>query len=304
MIDEQGANVSARKSNWGRWGESDEKGALNLLTQETVLAALRIPRTGKRYSLGIPIQRSGVPNMEYRGTPQRLTMTNHSDEAMARANGGVPGVGAHEDQLIMPSHTSTHMDALCHVYSANKIYNGHPHDGVSPYSGADKCGIENVDPIVGRGVLIDVAASKGVDVLPAGHVITREELAQALDQQGITLAPGDLVLIRTGWLADFMQSQGELLPQPGIGIDAATYLAECDVALVGSDNSAVEAIPFDQDVYLGGHIVLLVDNGIHLVENLHLEELAADKCHEFLLTIGALDITGGTASPVTPVAVG
>lgn len=123
--------MSTRKSNWGRWGELDEKGALNLLTQKSVLAALQIPRTGKRYSLGIPIQRSGVPNMEYRGTPQRLTMINHSDEAMARANGGVPGVGAHEDQLIMPSHTSTHMDALCHVYSENKIYNGHPHDGVS-----------------------------------------------------------------------------------------------------------------------------------------------------------------------------
>ncbi|MCF8608985.1 cyclase family protein [Gordonia sp. HY285] len=296
--------MSTRESNWGRWGESDEKGALNLLTQESVLAALKIPRTGKRYSLGIPIQRSGVPNMEYRGTPQRLTMINHDDEAMAQANGGVPGVGAHEDQLVMPSHTSTHMDALCHVYSDHKIYNGHPHDGVSPYSGADKCGIENVDPIVGRGVLIDVAAAAGVDVLPAGHVITREELRHALDVQGVALAAGDLVLIRTGWLEEFMRTQSELLPQPGIGIDAAKYLAECDVALVGSDNSAVEAIPFDQDVYLGGHIVLLVDNGIHLVENLDLKELAGDKCHEFLLTIGALNITGGTASPVTPVAVG
>ncbi|MCF8568771.1 cyclase family protein [Gordonia sp. HY002] len=296
--------MSTRRSNWGRWGAADEKGALNLLTPESVLAALRIPRTGKRYSLGIPIQRSGVPNMEYRGTPQRLTMINHDDEAMAQANGGAPGVGAHEDQLIMPSHTSTHMDALCHVYSESKIYNGYPHDGVRPYSGADKCGIENVDPIVGRGVLIDVAASKGVDALAAGYVVTRGDLKQALDKQGVALAAGDLVLIRTGWLEEFMRTQGELLPQPGIGVEAATYLAECDVALVGSDNSAVEAIPFDRDIYLGGHIVLLVDNGIHLVENLDLKELAADGCHEFLLTIGALNISGGTASPVTPVAVG
>ncbi len=127
MIDGQGADVSARKSNWGRWGESDEKGALNLLTQETVLAALRIPpRTGKRYSLGIPIQRSGVPNMEYRGTPAAAD----DDQSQRRGDGAGERrrsrCRAHEDQLIMPSHTSTHMDALCHVYSENKIYNGHP----------------------------------------------------------------------------------------------------------------------------------------------------------------------------------
>lgn len=296
--------LSTRKSNWGRWGESDERGALNLLTPERVLAALRLPKTGKTYSLSIPIQRSGVPNLDYRGIPQRLTMINHEDEAMAHANGGVPGVGANEDQLIMPSHTSTHLDALCHVYADNKIYNGYPADQVTPYSGAAKCSIDKVGGIAGRGVLIDVAASKGVDLLDPGYVITVADLRKALDDQGVELQTGDLVLIRTGWLEDYMANQGEMMPQPGIGLEAATFLAEKDVALVGSDNAAIEPIPFDKDVYLGGHIILLVENGIYLVENMNLAELAADKCYEFLLTIGALKITGGTASPVTPVAIG
>ncbi|WP_016695820.1 cyclase family protein [Rhodococcus rhodochrous] len=296
--------LSTRKSNWGRWGEADELGALNHLTPERVLAALRLPKTGKTYSLSIPIQRSGVPNLEYRGIPQRLTLTNHQDEAMALANGGVPGVGANEDQLVMPSHTSTHMDALCHVYSENKIYNGYPADQVTPYSGAAKCSIDKVGGIAGRGVLIDVAASKGVDLLERGYVITVDDLQKALDDQGVELQTGDLVLIRTGWLEDYLANQGEMMPQPGIGLEAAAFLAEKDVALVGSDNAAIEPIPFDQNVYLGGHIILLVEHGIYLVENMNLAELAADRCYEFLLTIGALKITGGTASPVTPVAVG
>ncbi|MGY0500312.1 cyclase family protein [Nocardia sp. FBN12] len=296
--------MSTRKSNWGRWGESDELGALNLLTPERVLAALRLPKTGKTYSLSIPIQRSGVPNLDYRGTPQRLTMINQEDEAMARANGGAPGVGANEDQLIMPSHTSTHMDALCHVYADNKIYNGYPADQVTPYSGAAKCSIDKVGGVVGRGVLIDVAASKGVALLAPGYVITAADLQNALDDQGVELQTGDLVVIRTGWLEDYLADQGAMMPQPGIGLEAAAFLAAKDVALVGSDNTAIEPIPFDQNVYLGGHIILLVENGIHLVENMNLAELAADKCYEFLLTIGALKITGATASPVTPVAIG
>lgn len=296
--------LSTQKSNWGRWGKADEVGALNLLTPERVLAALRLPKTGKTYSLSIPIQRSGVPNLGYRGTPQRLTLTNHEDEAMARANGGAPGVGSNEDQLIMPSHTSTHMDALCHVYADNKIYNGFPADQVTPYAGAAKCSIDKVGGIVGRGVLIDVAASKGIDMLDSGYVITAADLQKALDNQGVELQAGDLVLIRTGWLEDYMANPGALMPQPGIGLEASAFLAEKDVALVGSDNGAIEPIPFDQNVYMGGHIILLVENGIHLVENMNLAELAADKCYEFLLTIGALKITGGTASPVTPVAVG
>lgn len=296
--------LNSRKNNWGRWGDSDELGTLNLLTPERVLAALRLPKTGKTYSLSIPIQRTGVPNLEYRGTPQRLTLTNHDDEAMARANGGAPGVGAHEDQLILPSHTSTHLDALCHAYADNKIYNGYPANQMTPYSGAAKCSIDKVGGIVGRGVLIDVAASKGVDRLEPGYVITAADLEQALNTQGIQLEAGDLVVIRTGWLEAFMANETDLMPQPGLGLEAAAFLAEHDPALVGADNSAIEPIPFDQNVYLGGHIVLLVEHGIHLLENMNLAELAADKCYEFLLSIGALKITGATASPVTPVAIG
>lgn len=296
--------MSEKKTSWGRWGTDDERGALNLLTPEVVTAALGVPTTGKAYALSIPIQRTGVPNLPFRGIPQRLTLTNHDDEQMSISNGGVPGVGSSEDMLVMASHTSTHMDALCHVYADNKLYNGFPHDQVAPYSGAQRCGIDKVGAIAGRGVLIDVASALGVDVLEPGHMISRTELTDTLRHQGTALEPGDLVLIRTGWVGAFMDERVAIHPQPGIGLDAAAYLVEQDVAIVGADNSAVEALPFEGGVYLGCHIMLLVDNGIHLIENMALDELAQDNCHEFLLTVGALKVTGATGSPVTPIAIG
>ena len=296
--------MSETGSNWGRWGAEDERGALNLITPETVREAAHACRTGKVYPLSIPIQRTGIPNFEYRGTPQRLTLTNRDDEHLSRENGGVPGLGANEDMFIFAAHTATHIDALGHVYSDNKLYNGFPHDEVSPYDGAPHCGIDKIGAVAGRGVLLDVATALGVSALEPGHIISREELTQTIAAQESELKPGDLVLIRTGWMEAFMAGGEDLLPQPGIGIDPARFLVENDVAIIGADNSAVEAMPFDQDTYLGVHIVTLVQHGVHLVENLDLSDLAADRCYEFLLNIGPLKVTGATGSPITPVAIG
>jgi kynurenine formamidase len=297
--------ASPTVGNWGRWGAQDERGALNLITPERVREAAQGVRTGKVYPLGLPIQRSGIPLADYRGTPQRLTLTNHDDEYLAQAYGGAPGTGFNEDVFVFAAHTSTHMDALGHVYAHGRLYNGFAGDAVSPYSGAPHCGIDKVGAVAGRGVLIDVAAAKGVALLEPGYVITPEDLTTALDRQGLDLRPGDLVLIRTGWIEAFLRDPAlDTSTMAGIGLAAARYLAAQDVAVVGADNVAVEAMPFDEGTFLGVHVVLLVEHGIHLVENLHLGELAADGCHEFLLALAPLRVTGATGSPLTPFAIG
>jgi kynurenine formamidase len=291
--------------NWGRWGEEDERGALNLLTPETVIEALRTPRAGKLYTLGLPIQRTGVPNVEYRGIPQRLTLNNRDDEAMFAEFGGTPGTGTNEDVLMMASHTVTHMDALCHIYHEGNVYNGFSNGEMKPYSGSGRCGIENAGGVVARGVLIDVAAHKGVDWLEEGYVVTVEDVVGALAAQGTELRAGDAALVRTGWVESFFAAEGEMsLVQPGIGLGVANYLADRDVVIVGADNTAVEAQPFDQDEFLGCHVELLVRRGIHLIEHLKLDELSADGCHEFLFCVSPLLVTGATASPVSPIAIG
>jgi len=296
---------TTRDTNWGRWGDDDEIGARNLLTPELTLAALKVPTTGKVYTLGLPIQRAGVPNVEYRGIPQRLTLVNHSDEEMYAAYGAQPGVGTNEDMLMMASHTVTHMDALCHVYHEGAIYNGFAHDDMKAYGGAQRCGIEKSGGIVTRGVLVDVARHKGVGWLDPGYCITLADFTDALAAQGTEVRAGDAVLIRTGWVEWFFANGAEMsLEQPGIGLDVATWLGERDVVVVGADNTAVEVQPFDRDAFLGAHVELLVRRGIHLVEHLKLDDLSADRCYEFLFSVSPLLVTGGTASPVSPVAVG
>jgi kynurenine formamidase len=292
--------------NWGRWGTDDERGALNLLTPDVVKEALKAPKTGKVYSLSIPIQRSGIPNFEFRGAPQRLTLAGQGDEAFHRSVGGVEGVGANEDMLVMAAHTATHLDALGHVYEGRKLYNGFSAEEVSAMSGAPRCGVDKIGAIVGRGVLVDVAAALGVSALDPGHVITVAEFELACSRESVELRSGDIVLIRTGWLEGYMNPDDgfDIHPQPGIGLELAEHLAASDVCVVGADNSAVEALPFDQGVYLGSHIVLLVSHGIHLLEHVALQELSRDGCYEFLVTIAPLNVPGATGSPVTPVAVG
>jgi kynurenine formamidase len=292
-----------RENNWGRWGEDDERGALNLLTPESVLAALKTPKSGRIFPLSLPIQRSGVPNVEYRGIPQRLTMVNHDDEAMFEPYGASPGTGCNEDVLVMASHTVTHMDALCHIYNEGKIYNGFPHDEMLPYSGASRCGIEKSGGVVARGVLVDVAAHKGVDWLEPGYVVTLDDVKGALDAQRTELQPGDAMIVRTGWVEWFFAKQEMSLVQPGIGLDVAAYFAENDPVVVGADNTAVEAQPFDREEFLGCHVELLRNRGVHLVEHLKLDELSKEKIYEFLFIVSPLLITGATASPVSPVAI-
>lgn len=295
--------ADGRIDNWGRWGTEDERGALNLQTQESVLAAMRSSRSGRVYQLGLPVQRTGVPNVAYRNPPQRLTLLNQSDEDMLIAYGGVPGTGSNEDVIVMATHSVTHIDALSHVYTDRSMYNGFPHDSFSANGGASRCGIEKAGPIVTRGVLLDVAAEQGVDGLAPGAVVGADDLQRAMDRQGVEVEAGDAVLIRTGWLEAYGRTGVMTLDQPGIGHEAAVFLAERDVMVVGSDNTALEAMPFPEGDFMPVHIELLSRRGVYLIEHLVLDQLAADRCHEFLFCAIPLPITGATGSPVNPIAI-
>ena len=277
----------------GRWGEDDERGALNLQTPETVLAGLTAARAGRVYSLGLPLQRSGMPHVAHRPTPQRLTLTSHTDDAMYAAFGAAPGTGSHEDVVVLPTHEATHMDALGHVFDGDTLYNGFPADSMSTYGGLAHCGIEKAGPIVARGVLFDMGP------LAPGHVITVAEL----EARGVSLTPGSVALVRTGWLEAFDPHAGLTYEQPGLGVDAAAWLGEQGVIAVGADNTAVEAMPFDGGGFMPVHVELLVRRGVYLLEHLVLEHLARDGVDEFLLVCSPLSITGASGSPVNPVAI-
>lgn len=297
-----GNRKPGRPNNWGRWGADDERGALNMLGPEVVLRARESITTGRVYSLGIPIQSHDVPLYDYRGTPMRLTLQDSTDDGMYAELGCHEGTGAHEDVLVMASHTTSHMDALIHVYGEHSHYNGVGPGAMRAMSGASKLGIDKVGGIAARGVLLDMVRyfADAEQWVEPGRNISGADLAAAADQQGTEVRGGDVVLVRTGYL-QFWQEHRDGFAQPGIGTDAARWLAGRDVVAVGSDNGAVEVIPFDDNDFLAVHKVLLVDHGIYLLEFLDLLQPALDGNFEGLLSVAPLKVTGATGSPVNPI---
>lgn len=261
------------------------------------MAGLEAARTGRVYSLGLPIQRSGVPHVPHRPAPQRLTLTGQTDVGMFAAIGAEPGTGSHEDVVVLPTHEATHMDAVGHVYAGEVLYNGFSGAASSTYGGLQHCGIERAGPIVARGVLLDVVGAVGE--LEPGYVITPSDL-EACE---VSPTRGSAALIRTGWLEAFDPMAGLTYEQPGLGIDAARWLADRDVVAVGADNTAVEAMPFEGGAFMPVHVELLVRRGVYLLEHLVLEPLARDGVSEFLFVAAPLAITGASGSPVNPVAI-
>jgi kynurenine formamidase len=232
-------------TNWGRWGEDDERGALNLLTPKVLKTAAASVKIGRFYPLGIPIQAEGVPLYDYRAKPMRLTLEDSTDEGIYEEYGCKPGTGAHEDVVVFASHTTSHMDALIHVYEDGKHYNGVPSTAMRAMAGATKLGIEKCGGFASRGVLLDMPRYFGDPKwVEPGRNITGDDLAGACAAQGVEVQAGDVVLARTGYLQKWFEEQGDQgLAQAGIGLDAAEWLASKDVVAVGSDNAAVEVIP-------------------------------------------------------------
>jgi kynurenine formamidase len=206
-----------------------------------------------------------------------------------------------EDTLVLPLHLGTHMDALCHAWCDDCLYNGWPGNTVRSTTGALRCGVEKMPPIVTRGVLLDIVRLRGGSAAP-GDTIGLQELQRAAAD--LVLRDGDAVLIRTGWL-ESLPSKGpvDFNREPGIDVEAALWLAESGVSMVGADNFAIEAMPFPEGTVFPVHQRLIRDYGIPLLEGLALQTLGEAGATEFLLVATPLPIVGGTGSPVAPVAV-
>ncbi|MEV4112619.1 cyclase family protein [Nonomuraea sp. NPDC049695] len=296
-------------NNWGRFGPDDQRGTLNLLTPAVVLDALRSATTGEVLSLAMPIRGATsspapttVPHLPGRPLPQHFMSVDGGDYAAGARPIG-EGLYVADDALVVSHHgTTTHMDALCHMWSGGELYNGHPAARVRSY-GATRCGIEQVGGVVARGVLFDVAHHLGLDHLPADFRIPAELLAEIA-----TPRPGDAAVIRTGWPVVWRRSREEYWAgQPGLSADAGRWLAARDVSVVASDNAAIGGLNArglaDEDLADDLHLILLHRHGVHLVEMLWLEELGAAGRTEFVFVVAPLRIEGGTGSPVTPLAI-
>lgn len=288
------------KRNWTRWGTDDERGAVNLLTPELVVAATSLVTRGRIISLAQPLD-TRTPTPGRRCPPAHFMTSVAGDftdpERTLRAQFS-------DDTILLATHTGTHIDALAHVWYGDELYNGFPKSSIRSGSGARRCGIDKLGPIVGRGVLIDLVSVAAAHSLAEDAAIGPDDLERCLDRQGVTVQEGDIVLLRTGWWAEHAASAGQdFSREPGPDVNAAHWLAERDVAAVGADNFAFEVLPSSQDSVFPVHEFLLRDCGVPIMEGLALDSLARERVYEFLCIVAPLPITAGTASPVNPIAV-
>lgn len=216
------------------------------------------------------------------------------------------GSGASE-MLVMSPHAGTHIDALCHASLDGKLHGGvDAYEAQAGASGFHVLGAETIRPFVCRGVLLDVAKTKGVAVLEPAYEVTAEDLAAAAAASGVTLEKAEVILVRTGWAtrwADADTYAGHEKGAPGVGVGAARWLANHTPRAVGADTMAFERVPASTGhSNLPVHSLLLVREGIHIIENLDLEGLAASGFAEFLFILSPLRLVGATGSPVRPLA--
>lgn len=287
-------------SNWGRWGADDEQGAANHSTPASVLAALSLAQSGEIVPLGQVVGDRDAPR---NGPPPQHFMMRDAGDFLAGMK-APSGFQSATDHLSLAVHGgTTHLDALGHVWYGDTLYNGYPHTNVRS-GGLRKLGIDKAPPLVSRGVLVDLPRHRGVERLPAGCEITAADIAEVLEADRIALEAGDAVLIRTGWITAYTDPDAEYHgDRPGIGLDAAEYLARADVTLVGADNSGVEVIPWAPGTVCPVHQFLIRDCGIYLLEFLDLEELSRRRATSFLFIALPLRLRGATGSPISPIAV-
>lgn len=291
--------MSTGHDNWGRWGVDDEAGALNLLDPSVVLAATGLVQEGRVLSLAQPVgPEASVP--PHRRPPQRFMDRDAGDYAAGARS--PDGFRFAEDTIQLAVHSGTHLDALAHAWSGDTLYNGHPASAVRSTRGAQRCGADKLLPAVTRGVLIDLVGAHG-GPLPAQAPVGVEEVAAAYARAGVEPRPGDAVLLRTGWWEQHLGRLEYFDNEPGLDDDAAGWLAERDVALVGADNYAVEVQPSPPGSTFPVHLTLLHRHGVPMLENLQLRELADTGRTTFLLVVAALPLAGSTGSPVNPLAV-
>jgi kynurenine formamidase len=310
--------LAERCSNWGRWGADDQLGTLNHIVESDVVAASRLVRTGRVFSLAIPLDEHGPQTGGFgRFNPIHLMLRDGNAAATGTVvrdfYGGVDRwIRGTDDLLILPLQSGTQWDSLAHIVFENRIYNGYDATIVGS-KGALRNDIANArDRVVGRGVLLDVARSRGLPWLEPGEQIHAEDLEECARSQGVHVGRGDIVLIRTGQIAQCRAdgTWGSYAggPAPGLALDAAPWIFERELAAVAGDTWGLEVLPNQTaDVFQPLHIILIVRMGLLVGEIFDLEALAedcaSDGTYEFLFTAPPLPITGGVGSPVNPLAV-
>lgn len=299
-------DLAARVSNRGRWGADDQRGTLNLLTPEAVRRGAAAVRQGRSFSLALPFDSDGP---QTGAIPGRDNPVLEMTAVNVAYTGDPAGFTTSDDRVTMGVQAVTHWDALSHVGYEGELYNGTP-DSVISEAGASRLGIDAYGPVVGRCLMLDIARLHGVDHFDDNHPISGDELDRAAAAAGLTVEPGDLVLVRTGQMHFLRVGEKDRyrLTSPGLSTRSIEWFRDHDVAGVATDTFVLECFPGeDPAALLPVHMIHLRDMGLAQGQIWDLDELAADCAadgqHDFLLSATPIPLTRSTGGLVAPTAV-
>lgn len=286
-----------------RYGADDLLGSGNELTPERTLEAINLVREGKIVELARVLEMGAPTWGDVRLFHQTTTAHNSLEQTLMGKTGN--RINVFEEQVTQIYHIGTHLDGFAHVGIDGVHYNGHRYGQFYTPTGVTKFGMESVRPWMSRGVFLDIAAVVGVQMLEEGFVITPDHLESACEAQNVEIRAGDAVLFHTGygslWMVDNDRYNNN---SPGLGWDAAHWLTDRRVSLVGADNWGIEALPGEQpDAPFVVHQHFLTEAGTHLLENVKTEALLGLERSEFLFICAPNKTKGSTGSMVNPLAV-
>jgi kynurenine formamidase len=278
------------------WGAGDQRGSANMMNPSSILKAIRLVKTGEMFELGEVLTNN--PDVSYINRGRQFSI--YTKPTIPKA-----GTRAASEELVITElgQIGTQIDGFAHQMHGDSFYNCFKFEDIASRTGYSKLGIENVGTLISRGVLIDIAALKEVEMVDQDYMISASDLQQALTKQAVTLQPGDAVIINTGWGKNRGQNNSIYgTNTPGIGAEAGVWLVEQQPILVGADTCCVE-FRSEENRRLDVHSMMLIEHGIYMIENMELQALSSAKAYEFLFIVQPLKLKGATGSAVAPIAI-
>lgn len=279
-----------------------EVGALDQITSQKRISSTKLVKKGKVTSLAQAYE-TGMPTVWFHG-PFFYSTFRTVDSCLKDFKEYTNRLGSTVCRYELSDHTGTHVDSLNHASVGYELFGGVDIRDIQTSSGTTSLGIDTMPPVLTRGILLNFPEYFGLNILEEEYEITPADISGLLMKNKLKIRSGDAILFYTGYCNLWMKDNSKYIGHsPGVGIDAAKYLAKMKIGITGADTSSYDVVKRDTRLLFPCHQVLIKEHGIHLVENLKLDELAREDVSEFMFVCTPLKIKGGAGSPVAPIAV-
>lgn len=286
-----------------KWGADDEIGSANFVTPAQVMMAAKLVKKGESHALGIVID-SKTPAFPPRSLSLQIVQPGQHNNRQLKQDFGWPVV-YNDDIAQLWFGIGPQIDGLGHLGENETYYNCNKAEDFIHITGLKKLGVHAIPPLIGRGVMVDMAKHFGMATLPAGKAFGKADIEAAAKAQGVDFRQGDVVLFHTGWTDGKLESDPKAWgsAEPGLNNEGMAYMATLNPMAVGADTWGVDVVPPAKgDKVFYGHVSLLKENGIYILESMDTGCLAKEGVHEFMFVLGQARVRGTVQMIINPVA--